>query len=623
MTSIIRQHTGACLVASAVIVAAMGSGLFQPTGYAAASIVIWATVITGLIARGLPSGPVGRLAAAAGLCLAGTAILGAASVGWATDQGRAFEEAVRASFYLGLFTLAACTATRGGRVEWLAGLTVGLTAVTALALFAYLHPGTLGSGTSDVPNAAGRLSYPVGYWNGAAALLAATATLLAYASDRAPWRAWRAVATAAIPLAMLALWLTHSRGGGGALVVGWGVLVAATPARDRSRQLTRIAIATLGAAILIGASQPFHHLTSGVVDSARHTDGDWMSAICVLVAALTGLLAWWADGFAPRIHIRRRVAIGIGLSLIVALVLAAIALNPGNGLHQFRAEPSTHAGVPTNSPELSSNGRWQFWGGAIHAFEANPIAGLGAGGFEDWWGRHASVAIFVRNPHSLPLQEAAELGTPGILLFAGFVVALIVAARRRLRQGLGGDAGILVAVVAAGAVGALFDWTWEIPAVFAPAAICSALLLASAPARHLARDGYWLGVATVTVAWIAMVAGGLVTLTELELDQSRSAASANNVGDAMDRARAAKTVQPWSAEPYIQLALLEEQQGNVSEALANLNQAEQRDSEDWRLALIKASLESQRGDKVALVRAIVRAEQLSPFPLIQLSQSAG
>ena len=122
------------------------------------------------------------------------------------------------------------------------------------------------------------------------------------------------------------------------------------------------------------------------------------------------------------------------------------------------------------------------------------------------------------------------------------------------------------------------------------------------------------------IPWIGR---GLVTLTELELDQSRSAASANNIGDAIDRARAAKTVQPWSAEPYIQLALLEEKQGNTSEALANLNQAEQRDSEDWRLALIKARLESQRGDQVARVRAILRAEQLSPFPLVQLSQSAG
>ena len=94
-----------------------------------------------------------------------------------------------------------------------------------------------------------------------------------------------------------------------------------------------------------------------------------------------------------------------------------------------------------------------------------------------------------------------------------------------------------------------------------------------------------------------MVAGGLVTLTELELDQSRSAASANEIGDAIQRARAAKTVQPWSAEPYIQLSLLEEQQGNLSSAFANLRQAEQRDSQDWRLAVIEARLELRRGDQ--------------------------
>jgi hypothetical protein len=407
-------------------------------------------------------------------------------------------------------------------------------------------------------------------------------------------------------------------------VVGWVVLFAATPAPDRGRQLTRIAIATLGAAIMIAASEQFTHLTSGIVDSARRADGDWMLAICVLVAALTGVLAWSADGFVARIRIPRKVTIAMGVSAIVAVAVALIALNPTKVSHEFRVEPSTHAGIPTNSPELSSNGRWQFWHGALDAFEDHPIAGLGAGGFEDWWGRHATVGIFVRNPHSLPLQQAAELGLPGILLFGGFLVALAIAAWRRLRlPGFGADAAVLVAVVASAAVGALCDWTWEIPAVFAPAAVCAALLLASAPSRPLARDGYWLGLATVTAAWIAMVAGGLVTLTELELDQSRSAASADKIGDAIERARAAKTVQPWSAEPYLQLSLLEGQQGNLAGALANLRQAEQRDSQDWRLALIEASLESRRGDRQAAGLALLRASELSPFPLIQLAENAG
>ena len=67
-------------------------------------------------------------------------------MGWATDQGRAFDEAVRGSTYLGLFTLAACTASPGGRRQWLDGLTVGLAVVVVLALLSRLQPGLLEDG---------------------------------------------------------------------------------------------------------------------------------------------------------------------------------------------------------------------------------------------------------------------------------------------------------------------------------------------------------------------------------------------------------------------------------------------------------------------------------------------
>ncbi|HEY4564041.1 MAG TPA: hypothetical protein VIJ36_13750, partial [Thermoanaerobaculia bacterium] len=192
MISTFRQHAGAALVAAAVVIAALAQGLFNPTGYAAASILIWGTVTAGLVARALPTGPVSRPAAAAGLFLAATAILAMASVGWASDKGRAFEEAARVSFFLGLFVLAACTAARGERRDWLAGLAGGLGIVSVIAVFAYLQPGVLDSGRSEVPNAAGRLAYPVGYWNGAGALMAVAAVLLAHAAVTASARAWRA-----------------------------------------------------------------------------------------------------------------------------------------------------------------------------------------------------------------------------------------------------------------------------------------------------------------------------------------------------------------------------------------------------------------------------------------------
>ena len=79
-------------------------------------------------------------------------------------------------------------------------MTAGLGTVTVIAVCAYLQPGILDSGHSDIPNAAGRLTYPIGYWNGAAALFAIAAVLLVNAAAEATSRVLRTAATAAIPL---------------------------------------------------------------------------------------------------------------------------------------------------------------------------------------------------------------------------------------------------------------------------------------------------------------------------------------------------------------------------------------------------------------------------------------
>jgi hypothetical protein len=341
-------------------------------------------------------------------------------------------------------------------------------------------------------------------------------------------------------------------------------------------------------------------------------DGDLMSAVCVPVVAATGGLAWWADVRHLRIDLSRRLAEILAALVLVVVVVGIVAADPSKRLHEFDKAPPARGGIAVNSADLSSNGRWQFWGEAIDAFEANPVEGVGAGGFEDWWARHATVALFVRNPHSLPLQQASELGIPGVLLFCGFLVALGIAAVRRLRAGLAGDVGVLLAVVATGAIGAAVDWTWEIPAVFGPVVVCAALLLTSARSRPLARDGYVLGVGTVAAAWVAMVAGGLVVLTQIELDRSRSAAADGRIAEAIHRADQAHTVTPWSAEPLVQLALLQRDRGDLEQALNDLKEAESRDSNDWRLALIEASLQSRRGDREAASMAFERSAELSP-----------
>jgi Flp pilus assembly protein TadD len=109
-----------------------------------------------------------------------------------------------------------------------------------------------------------------------------------------------------------------------------------------------------------------------------------------------------------------------------------------------------------------------------------------------------------------------------------------------------------------------------------------------------------------------------VVLTQVELDQSRDAASADQIGEGIDRAQAAKTVQPWASEPYTQLALLESQNGNVPQALAYLRQAQNRDAGDWRLLVIEATLLQRRGDGAAAQSVYRRAQRLSPVSLLPI-----
>ena len=597
MDPTLRKHAGAALVAVAVVVAALVDGSFGPTAYAAASILIWAAVIAGLAGRALPSSPIPGVAAAAGICLGALALLAGLSMGWATDQGRAFDEAVRGSTYLGLFTLAACTASPGGRRQWLDGLTVGLAVVVVLALLSRLQPGLLEDGElgSLIPAAADRLSFPIGYWNGLAALLAAAVLLLAHAAADANRAAERSAAVGMLPLALLAIWWTDSRGGEAATLVGLTIMVAASP--RRTRQLARIAIGGVAGAVLIAVSE--------------RIDGDGLTVIVAGVALLTAATARLLDGLEPRFS--RRLAIGLAAAAVLLAAVAIVASDPVQRFDEFKQAPvGTGAGAGSAGNDFNSSGRWQFWGEAVQAFESAPVAGIGAGSYEDWWAQRATIDVFVRNPHSLPLQQASELGVLGALLLAGVAAAIGLAAFRRLSRARDGEAALLVALPAAAAVSAAFDWTWAIPAVAAPAVIASALLTASAPGRTLSRDGYWLGLATVAAAWVGMVAGGLLVLSELKLEQSREAAAGGRLDQAVDRAQEAETVLPFSPEPYTQLALIEEQRGEYDEALESLRQAQRRDSEDWRLAQIEARLQLGRGDVAAAEAAVERAQALSP-----------
>ena len=519
LDSTIRQHAGAGLVAAGIVAAAIARGPLR----------------TDRLRRRIDRDLGCRDRRTRGPCAAhrsdrqdrgrrrasaspDTAVLAMASVAWASDQGRAFEEAVRVSFYLGLFALAVCTAEPGragasGWAGWRPGSArspcraVRLSAARDPRQRQQRHPEC--RGPTVLPHRLLERDWRRCSQRGA--------ILLAHGGVGLRHAALRTVATAAIPMAVLGIWLATREEAWQSPARRLGHPGRSRP-RDRTRQLITVAI---GHRRRRGTDR--RRRADGFPDERRcatprmRADGDRMSAIVIAVVAVTALVAWRLDGGDP-IAGPRGVALGQWRrSCRRGPCRRRDRRRPGRSAStssRRRRRPS--GGVPVGAAELSSNGRWQFWGEAVDAFEAIPLGGVGAGGYEDYWARHADVPLFVRNPHSLPLQQAAELGIPGILLFLGFLGAVAVAGcgegSARARRGTPAS---WLAVVAAAAVGAAVDWTWEIPGrLRAGAWSAPALLPASAPSPRLAR-GTATGSGSAPSRWpgSAMVAGGLVVLT--------------------------------------------------------------------------------------------------------------
>ena len=81
-----------------------------------------------------------------------------------------------------------------------------------------------------IPSARARLSYPLGYWNALAGLLAIGMPLLVWVAVSARSVIARALATAALPALALAAFFTLSRGGAFAVLAGLATLLRPAPA---------------------------------------------------------------------------------------------------------------------------------------------------------------------------------------------------------------------------------------------------------------------------------------------------------------------------------------------------------------------------------------------------------
>jgi len=619
------------LVAAPLFALAYANGGYGLSSRTLLAVVLWLAIfiagVLGLLTRRAPP----RAAVVAGTLLAAFAGWTLLSTLWAPNPEVAFEEFNRASLYLAVFVLAVVAAGRDGARRAVGGLELAIAAVAVVALISRLFPTLFSSRGIDVflPSAATRLSFPVGYWNGLAALLAVGVPLClgTAVSARAMWA--RAAALAAIPVLASGIYLTSSRGGAAAGVLAVAVLLAATG--DRWRLLATGAAAAPGTALAVVLLANRHALVDGPLGGAaarsEGRSGAVIVALCCLLTAallvpLERLLARW-----PR---PSATAGRAALAVVVLAVVAAVALaHPVRRFDDFRkpipATPIAGSGFTnTHLFSDSGSGRWQFWSAAWHEFASAPLAGGGAGSYRYWWSQHASFTYTLKNAHSLYLEVLAELGIVGFVLLTGAFAAATTAGIRRVRAATGRRRTTAAALLAA-AVGYLLaagiDWVWQLPAVTIPAIAALGLLTGGVPvgdavrARRepLLRSRIALGVAALAGVWALVCAQAIPWLGASRISDSQAAVRAGDLVAAKSAAFDAKALEPWASSPYLQLALVAEQQGDLESARRWIRNATDRDEDDWAVWYVAARIERESGHPAAARSAHARAAALNPL----------
>ena len=589
-------------------------------------------MLAGLAAGFLPRAEPPRPAVVGGCALAALAGLTALSMAWASDQGAAFEDAIRVLAYGGVFLLVVVVTRSGDAPAWLRGVAIGATAVAGLAVLARLEPSLFGYPerelAAQVPADANRLSWPIGYWNGLGALCAISVGLLAWLGAGAANRAARTLSIGAMPVTILCLYATTSRGGVIAAAIALIVLIVAGPRRLRLAASSAVGLAAgVG---LVWAASPKSALFDHPGTDLAATQGDEVLAMLAVAVVVAAAVRYLLDGRIERIsepRLERRTWIRIGIGAAIVVVVAIVLADPAQRWEEFKSPPTVAdtAGERHIFSRGGSSGRWQFWSAAYGAFETEPFRGIGAGGYPAWWNQHGTLPSDTRNAHSLAMDTLAELGVVGIVVVIAFFAAVAVCGIRRVRS------------VGDSAPPPRPRWRSSPPDVWGSPPTgtgtcrlslrrrsspphCSRGRRRSPPTCHGSRCG------------VSLAAGaGLPPGSRSSASRgSRSARRACCSPPAMSSPRAsthpttATSPRPpsrrttrsissrWAADPRRRLAEVMLEAGNLPEAAKAIDEALVRARQDPELWLVRAQVQLASGDRQAAVASVAFAKNLAP-----------
>jgi hypothetical protein len=604
-----------------VLDAVIGGGS-SPDARSVAAILVWWAILMGIAFSIAPRAPVPRAAVVTAALLGSFALLAAFSIAWAPSAERAFLEGDRAFLYVGILLIPVLVARRGDTARWADAMALAIVVVAVLGLGQRLFPGVFPDDSVGglLPNAATRLSYPLGYWNGLAIFVALGVPLLLRTATTAGTRLWRGLAVAPIPVLAGTIYLTSSRGGVAVAVVAGAAFVVMT---GRLQALVALLVAGAGAAGAVAILAARSPLIDGPFDTAAARDAGLETApLLVLVCVAT---AFGYTMLSARISARTATPRAVWALLALTLAAGVIAADPAERVRTFKVPPPVEdaPGAAPIGAHLTSgggSGRWQFWDAAVDQWRDHPLLGEGAGSYEPWWAQHGSLDWFVRNAHSLWLETLGELGLVGFILLAGAFGVAIAAGARRLRGRRDEErtaVAALLALVIGFVLGAAIDWIWQLPAVTLLAVLSLGLLVGPATARADVSEpsspmGWSRRALLGLSAWLVVCAQALPFLTSQQMNASQDAAARGDLAEALDRAESAGEIQPWAASPRLQLALVREELGQIEPAREDIDAAIERDDSDWRLQVVAARLAVKAGDIPDARAALARARALNP-----------
>jgi O-antigen ligase len=547
------------------------------------------------------------------------------SIAWADVKGDAWDGANRTLLYLCVFVLFAWRPVPARIGAFLLGAFVlGTSAIGMAEFLRVVHDHQVQGFFIG-----GRLSTPISYPNANAALfLAPFLPAVFLASRREIHPVLRGAMLACAGLLLELATMCQSRASLVALPLTGLVFLVISPGRLRAL----LALVAVAAPAALGAGRLLH-VYSAVVEGHRVQPALIQArnvlAWTALALFLCGIVIALVD---RRVRVPARVARRIGWIVtalaVIAVVVAVPVLVDRYGDPVDRARAAWHefkTDKPTNSTYAVSNhlssgfasSRYDIWRVALDEFTGAPIAGVGVDNFAVDYLRSRRTNQEPMHQHSLELRVLAQTGLVGTILFAGFLVAALLAAARSLRRGDPAVAGIAAACLAVFAywlIHGSVDWFWEVPALAAPAFAWLALaaqVVPRDPPRAPERMLFAVRLPLVLTATVAAVGLAIPWIAAKEIETA-SGSWAADPATAFRRLDLARQFNPLTDNADVVAGVIASRLRDRREERAAFSRALERNPHNWYARFELALVDAREGKTASALAQLRLAGRLNP-----------